>query len=323
LSRRSGGTQDLKAHGLYLRAVASLNQNTKMSLAASESYAKQAIEVDPTYGLAWSTLALAVMTQADNGWIPITEGYRQARQLALNTLKLSPDLAEAQATVAYTYFILDWNWSAAQAEAEKAIAINPRDPWALQTMGIIHSTLGHWDEAVRQLRAGLASDPLNTFSILNLGNAYYGAGRYSEAEKEYRKLLELEPDFLWTRRWLSKTLLALGQPEVALTVIQQEADEANRLALLPVMLYAVGRKAEGDEALNGLITRWGDTWPFYVAQAYAYKGDHDRALDWLERAYKMNDVGLSAIVGEPLFNSMADDPRFKAFLRKMNLPERW
>jgi tetratricopeptide (TPR) repeat protein len=103
-------------------------------------------------------------------------------------------------------------------------------------------------------------------------------------------------------------------------MIQQEVDEANRLALVPVMLHAVGRKAEADEALNVLITRWGDTWPFYVAQAYAYSGDHDRALEWLERAYKLNDVGLASIVGEPLFNSMAGDPRFKAFLRKMNLP---
>ena len=45
------------------------------------------------------------------------------------------------------------------------------------------------------------------------------------------------------------------------------------------------------------------------------------ALQWLERAYKQKDVALVEIVGEPLFKSMADDPRFKAFLRKMKLPE--
>jgi len=53
---------------------------------------------------------------------------------------------------------------------------------------------------------------------------------------------------------------------------------------------------------------------------YAYRGDHDRALEWLERAYQQKDASLDEIVGEPLFKNLADDPRFKAFLRKMNLP---
>jgi hypothetical protein len=54
---------------------------------------------------------------------------------------------------------------------------------------------------------------------------------------------------------------------------------------------------------------------------YAYRGDHDRALEWLERAYQQKDASLDEIVGEPLFRNLADDPRFKAFLRKMKLPE--
>jgi hypothetical protein len=58
-----------------------------------------------------------------------------------------------------------------------------------------------------------------------------------------------------------------------------------------------------------------------VAQAYAHRGEHDLALEWLERAYEQKDSSLGEIVGEHLFKSMASDPRFKAFLRKMNLPE--
>ena len=44
-------------------------------------------------------------------------------------------------------------------------------------------------------------------------------------------------------------------------------------------------------------------------------------MQWLERAYQQKDTGFVDIVGEPLFQNMADDPRYKAFLRKMNLPE--
>ena len=55
---------------------------------------------------------------------------------------------------------------------------------------------------------------------------------------------------------------------------------------------------------------------------YAYRGDNELALQWLERAYQQKDAWLSGIVDEPLLKNLADDPRYKAFLRKMNLPER-
>jgi hypothetical protein len=59
---------------------------------------------------------------------------------------------------------------------------------------------------------------------------------------------------------------------------------------------------------------------YYIAMTYAYRGDHDRAIEWLDRAYKQKDTFLSTILGEQLFKGMANDPRFIAFLKKMNLP---
>ena len=80
-------------------------------------------------------------------------------------------------------------------------------------------------------------------------------------------------------------------------------------------------KAEADDALQAQIARWADTCALCVARTYAYRGDRDRALEWLERAYKQKDVSLVLIVGEPLLKNLADDPRYKAFLRKMKPPE--
>ena len=138
----------------------------------------------------------------------------------------------------------------------------------------------------------------------------------------YRKLLEIAPDLEWTRPNLGKTLLAQGKPEAALAIVQQ-ATEDDRLLYLPVFLQAAGRQAEADEALIALIARWDDdSRAYYVAQAYSYRGDYDLALEWLERAYKQKDPDLvTEIVGEPLFRGMANDPRYKALLRKMKLPE--
>jgi len=54
---------------------------------------------------------------------------------------------------------------------------------------------------------------------------------------------------------------------------------------------------------------------------YAFRGDKDRAFEWLDRAYEMRDDDLYFIKDDPLIKSLENDPRYKAFLKKMNLPE--
>ena len=137
----------------------------------------------------------------------------------------------------------------------------------------------------------------------------------------FAALLKLAPEFLWTRVSLGKTLLAEGKPDDALAMLQQQKDEDRRLLLLPIFLQATGQHAEADEALQAQMAQWADAGAYYVAMTYAYRGDRDSALQWLERAYQQKDHDLAGIAGEPLFKNLADDPRYKAFLRRMNLPE--
>jgi hypothetical protein len=87
--------------------------------------------------------------------------------------------------------------------------------------------------------------------------------------------------------------------------------------LLPIALLAAGRKAEADEALKVQIDHWGDIDAFCIAGTYAYRGDHDAALQWLERAYDQHSSGLREILSEPVFRN---DPHYVAFLHRMNLP---
>jgi TolB-like protein/Tfp pilus assembly protein PilF len=321
LTRRAGGTQNLEAYQLYLRSSKARDQTTKSSLDASAEYAEQAIKLDPNYGLAWYALANTFSLQADNGFLPATQGYERARELAKHALQISPDLAEAHAQLGHIYHIIDWDWAAANAELQRALAIDPTNRPALNTAGRLAYTLGRYDDAERQLRAAMVRDPLNPYPIWNLGNAYYLAGRFAESESTYRKLFALQPNFGWTRPWLGKTLLAQGKSEAALAMVQQEVEERTRIFHLPIVLQAVGRKSEADEALKALTKHWGSLAEFYAAEFYAYRGDGDLAMQSLERAYAQKDPNLVEIVGEPLFKGMADDPRYMAFLRKMNLPE--
>lgn len=320
LNRRKGGTQNLEAYQFYLRSWSAGDHTSRSSLDAAVEYAQQAIKLDPTYGRAWYAQAIAFALQADNGYLPATEGYERARKLAKHALQISPDLADAHVQLAYIHLTFDWNWTAARTELQQALALDPTNSYARLTAGKLSATLGQWDDAERQYLAALVRDPLNIYVTFNLGLAYYLAGRFEKSEATYRELLGFAPDFGWTGPYLAKTLLAQGKPEAALAAVQQ-AEKENQLLSLSIVLQAVGRQEEADKELEALITRWGDTSAFFVAQIYAYRGDNELAFEWLERAYKQRDSSLVEIVGEPLFKSLADDPRFKAFLRKMNLPE--
>jgi hypothetical protein len=59
----------------------------------------------------------------------------------------------------------------------------------------------------------------------------------------------------------------------------------------------------------------------WIAETYAFRGQKDQAFSWLARAYAQKDIFLWTIKGDPLLKNLEGDPRYRAFLHKMNLPE--
>ena len=86
-------------------------------------------------------------------------------------------------------------------------------------------------------------------------------------------------------------------------------------------LFASGHKPESDLRLTEAIRQNGDSWPSEIARVYAFRGEKDKAFEWLDRAFIYRDEDLFTIKDDPLFKTLEADPRYKAFLRKMNLPE--
>jgi tetratricopeptide (TPR) repeat protein len=91
---------------------------------------------------------------------------------------------------------------------------------------------------------------------------------------------------------------------------------------LAIVYHTLGRNDESNAALRKLLAEGSDTLPYVIAEVYAYRGERDQALTWLERAYTLRDPALAGIVlGDPCLKNLKDDAQFKAFLRKMNLQE--
>jgi tetratricopeptide (TPR) repeat protein len=324
LSRQKGGTQNLEAYLLGLRAEGAVIQNTPSSLDAASEYLDQAIKLDPNYAWAWSRLATITLLKTTNTSLAAAEGYERARQLARHALQLSPDFVDAHVRLAFLN-LYEWDWAAAEIEGQRALEIDPTNDQALFFAGNLSYALGRWNEAERQFSRARIRDPLNSYFIYGLGGLYCKTGRFAEAEAMYRRLLELAPGFVPARGKFGQALLADGNPEGALAMAQQSVGglygEGGEQLFVPIALQANGRQSEADALLKAEIPRWADRGAYFVAMNYAYRGDRDLALQWLERAYEQREPALSYIVGEPLFKNLADDPRYKVFLRKMKLPE--
>ena len=83
----------------------------------------------------------------------------------------------------------------------------------------------------------------------------------------------------------------------------------------------MGHKGEADAALARLTKLAADDWASGIASVHAIRSEPDAAFTWLDRAYAQKDEDLDVIKGNPLYRNVAHDPRYGAFLRKMNLPE--
>ena len=313
--------QDSEAYNLALQGRFFLERRGQKDLERAVDYFRQSRERDPGYAPAWAGLSQAYARQAGSGFVPAADGYRQAREAAEKALALDPQLAEAHLAMGWIHSSYDWDWAAADASYRTALDLEPGSAEALRHAGVQAMYLGRWDEAIDLINKAIERDPLRPNSYNNLGLGLLAVNRDTEAEAALRKALELDPDGALRHYSIGRALLLQGKTGAALQMMQQEADEGWRLSGLPLVFHALGRRGESDAALAALKDKYAGDSAFQIAEVHAFRGEADLAFEWLERAYAQRDGGVSEIKGDRFMRGLVDDPRYKAFLRKLKLPE--
>ncbi len=84
--------------------------------------------------------------------------------------------------------------------------------------------------------------------------------------------------------------------------------------------HSLGHAKKSHHALDELIAKFGEFDAYQVAEIHAWRGEKDRAFEWLERAYEVRDPGLSYLKFDQMLDKVRSDPRFTALLKRMNLP---
>jgi TolB-like protein/Flp pilus assembly protein TadD len=308
-----------EAYRLYLQGNYIAERWNRESFEKAMSYYQQALKLDPGFARAWTSLGTAHVALANLGYLPYDEGYRYGREEVEKALELDPGLATAHAMLGSIRMTYDWNWSGADAEYKRALALAPDEALAVRFAARLAGAQGRYEEAISLSRRAVELDPLNWRAYGGVGYQYAIAGRLSEAEAAYRKVFELHPEWENGHQAMGGLFLAQSKAEAALAEMEQEKRANWRLYGLALVYHALGRKNEADAALADYIAGNKDAGACQIAMIYAFRKEKDKAFEWLDRAYAQRDGGLIDVKTDPILRTLGPDPRYEAFLRKMRL----
>jgi len=318
-------TENITAYGLYLRGRYAWNTRTQEGITEAIRYFEQAIAEDPRYAPAYTGLADSYALQLDYRSVPVAEGFALAKQYARKALELDETVAETHASLAWTLFIYDWDWEGAGREFRRALELDPRYATAHQWYAFWLTARGRLDEALVEAHTALELDPASVSIRRSVGWIYYYARRYDQARYHMARAVAMNPTAAETYRVLGLLLAQQDQWAEAERVLREgmtlPGAATYTAAALGYVLARAGKRAEAEALLAELEAQRRSDYVSPVAFATLYLGldDHERALDWTERALEERRGWLAYLRVNPLLDPLRGEPRFEAMIEKLGL----
>ena len=308
----------------YLRGLSFFNKRTAEDTRSAIGYFQQAIAKDGNYALAYLGLAHSYAAIPMYAAIPSREASSQIRTAAARALALDSTLGEAHVDLALA-FMYDYEWSAAEGEFRKALALNPGDSFAHTWHGTFLVKMGRVAEAMEEQKTALNLDPVSTNAAGALARALYHARRYDDAILQYKNAVRLNPDFGVVRQGLGLAYLKAGNYAEGIGETQAASHLMGGDSMIQGQLgyaYALsGESAKAKIILSELLSRssLGSVRALPIAHIYIGLGDKDRAFEWLQLAIDQRDINLW-LKTDAFYDPLRQDSRFSELLRRMRLP---
>jgi TolB-like protein/Tfp pilus assembly protein PilF len=320
LTRRE--TSSTEAYELYLKGRHALEEVSRDGWTRAAEHFQEAITKDPNYALGYAGLAeayalLGLVVQP-------SEVVSKASAAARHALTVDDNLAEAHLTLAFIFDRFDWDWPGADGEYRRAIQLNPRNAHSRARYSLYLMRMRRWEEALAEAKTSLELDPQSAANVTDLGWLYYHQRDYDRAIEQFRAALAIDPKSSWAHHLLGCAFAHRAMHQEAVREMREAvalSESPPYVAGLCWVLAAAGRSEESAELLNPLVDasarRYGA--PYRLAWVYAGAGDRERSFEWLQKAFEQRDPDLSYVRIEPAFDSIRDDARYPAFLRRLGL----
>jgi serine/threonine protein kinase len=310
-------TGNIEAYDQYLRGKESYNQGDQDGYQRAVKAFSAATALDSGYAAAYAGLALAQfwLAEYDKG------DDETALAAAEKAVALAPGLAAGYAARGFVRMAYRFDYSGAQADLDRAVALRPGDADVLHQSAVVLATVGNLRAAIARERNALALDPQSAEICMRLAFFLVAEQQFAQARPLYEKALAIAPNSIRALYNLGNLDLLENRPVQALASFRKLELKEWRLAGQAKAEYSMGHADASGQILEQLIALHAKTSAATIATVCAWRGEKDQAFKWAERAYAQRDAGLAWIKIDPVFRSLRNDPRYKALLHKMNLPE--
>jgi TolB-like protein/Flp pilus assembly protein TadD len=321
-----GYSENAEAYRLYLEARFWWSKRTKAGFDNALRLLDQAIQLDPSFALAYSGIADTYSLMPMYGFLTPRDAVDKAQAAADRALQLDDQLAEAHTSMGMVRMYGTWDFDRAEKDFQHALQLNPRYPTGHQWCALCVGIRGRLAEARTQLRRAIELDPQIPIFTHNLAWISAWQQDWTEALSTAKGGLEFAPEFPWLHQMAGQALLELGRADESLVHFRR-AVELAPLASFPYgyLGYALARAGHEQEARSLLAERLdrakaGYVPPSDIAAIYVGLGESDAAFEWLEKACEARDTWMVFLGVLPQFESLHSDPRFTDLLRRIGLP---
>jgi eukaryotic-like serine/threonine-protein kinase len=319
-------TEDAEAYRLYLQGRHHWNRWTEEGFYKAIGYFQQAIQKDPSYALAYAGVADCYVLLGWNSYLPPKDAFPKGKAAAMTALKIAPDLGEAHTDLAAVLWLHDWQWPEAQKEFQRSLELSPCYPTANHYYAECLMTMGRNAEALTRMKKSLELDPLSLIINDAIGWAHYHARQYDEAVEQLLRTVELDPNYPMTYWLLGLLYRKTARHDLAISAGEKGVNLSGGSPLMRAALaqtFAVaGATQKAIQILEDLQRLATERYvaPHFFAGIYVGLGEHDRALEYLEKSYAEHCHWLIYLHIDPSLDDLRNDPRFHDLLRRVGLP---
>lgn len=292
--------RSLQAYEAYVRGRQLVGEYARIALLAAPEHFRRAIALDSNYAQAHAGLADALALQVQWRFVPAAEALAEGAAAASRALDLAPDLAEAHMAQGHLRS-LGGDGAGARRAFERALELNP---------ALFHA----WEYYARHC---------------------YAHGEHARAAELFERAHRVRPTDFTPLVFVASALHAAGDDVGALAMARRaaegllrqcelEPDNLRAHVLAPSVLHQIGRVEEARALAQRALALGGDEWSmlYNLACYHAFAGEHDVALDLLERATAAGGGDPEWLRQDPDLIALHGLPRFEALLAGIHVPEK-
>jgi len=316
-----------EAEDFYLKGRFYWNKRTPEGLTKAVDLFTQSIVHDPGYAKAYVGLADCYNLLREYTMMPASEAYPRALAAAKKATELDENSSEAHASLAFASFYGMWDGATAEREFRRAIELDPKNAIAHHWYATYLMTLGRGAEALAEIDRARALDPSSAAILADKGVILLNFGKKEEAVSLLRQMEATDPNFISPHRYLKMAYFDLGDNAEFIAEARQEAVLMKDQVSLAIAAAAQQGLATGGRTgmLHSIETaekkfyEQGKLSPFMLAETCARLGDEQAALTYLQVAVEKRDENAVSMKSNAAFQTMREQPAFRALLARTSL----